>query len=102
MTPIGIILFMLVTLAAAADIYTTKRAVVDKPSRFHEGNPALAFLMTRLGPWVIVAVKVGAVAFTGWALHARPSIPVYLASVFAVVLWGGLAWRNKRLIAKAH
>jgi hypothetical protein len=101
-TPLGIVLLVLVTLAGLADIYTTKRAAIDQPERFHEGNPALRFLMNRVGPWVLVALKLGAVAFVGWALHYRPEWPVYLAAAFAVLLWGWAAWRNRRLIRKVR
>jgi hypothetical protein len=98
MTPPAIILFVLVLLAALADLYTTKRAVIDNPTRFHEANRLMAILLLRLGPVGLVLSKLAVVAGIGWALHAYPGIPFYAAAGFAALVWGWAAWHNKRLL----
>lgn len=100
MTATAIALLVAIVLSAAADLYTTKRAVFDNPTVFHEANPVMAALLLRLGPWGLVVAKLAAVALIGWALYAFPSIPVYIAAGVGAAAWDWATWRNKRLIGR--
>jgi len=100
MTATAIALFVAVVLSALADLYTTKRAVFDNPSVFHEANPLMAWLLLRLGPVGLVTAKIVVVALIGWALYAFPSLPVYVGAGIGVAAWDWATWRNKRLIGR--
>lgn len=100
MTATAIALLVALILSAAADLYTTKRAVFDNPGVFYEANPIMAAVLLRVGPIGLVVLKLAVVAFCGWALYAFPSIPVYVAAVIGAVAWDLATWRNKRLIGR--
>lgn len=93
------IVSMLVMVAGAAfDLYSTKRAVVDNPTKFHEANPAMAFVYRRWGFNGLVVFKglfIGAIA----AVMFKTGAGVF-GALFAGVLWGAIGFRNMRIIRK--
>lgn len=86
-------------LGSAFDVYTTKRAVIDNPSRFHEGNPLMAPVVGRFG-WIgLAAVKLAPVAIllvVAFVAHAHLAAGIGLAAMG--VTFGYVGWRNRTLI----
>ena len=94
------IVFVLFVLATLADLYTTKRSVIDNPIRFREGNPFIAFFLARLGIWSLVAIKGLAIALVGYALFAYPGVATLVSGIGCTLLTGYVAYRNKHLLSK--
>jgi hypothetical protein len=99
LVPILVISF--VALMFLADLYTTKRAVVDNPTRFHEANPIMAAVMRVGGFPGLVIVKVAVLGFIAWMVWTWQGWAVCGPALAVGVVTGFVAWRNKRLIAKA-
>ena len=87
---------------ATADLYTTKRGIVDNPGKFHEGNPAMRFVFSFSGLWGVIAVKLAYVAALTWALLRWPHWTLDVVAGVCGVLWLFAGWRNKALIRKAR
>jgi hypothetical protein len=86
-----------------ADVYTTKRALLDAPLGLHEANRLMAPIILRWGWQGIAAVKFLALAaILGIAARfAAMDVAGYvLLGIGALSLV--VAWRNRRLIAKAR
>jgi hypothetical protein len=98
----GMILALALTvLGAVADIYTTKRAVADRPQKFKEGNPIMRALYHLGGIWALAAFKLAGVAFVFWVVLSWQSWPTNLAGMFCGGLWLFMGWRNRKLIQRA-
>jgi len=94
--PIIVIAFL--TLTFIADLYTTKRAVVDNPTEFREANPLMALAMKPFGIWGLVVVKLAVLGFICWAVWTWRTWAVYGPVIAVGALTGYVAWRNKCLI----
>jgi hypothetical protein len=97
----AIVISVLVWISFLADLYTTKRASIDRPTMFHEGNPIMGRILNLGGFRLMVAIKLLLAAGITYALVSFPEPVVLAAGVFAFVSTGYVAWRNKRLIVKS-
>jgi len=97
---LGIVLYMI---GSAADVYTTKRALIDAPLGLHEANGIMAPVVRRWGWQGIAVVKLLLLGAVLWpTLHyGFPDGAAYGLGV-AGVLFLFVAWRNRRLIIKAR
>jgi len=101
MLTIQIILFILFVLVNAADLYTTKRAVLDNSTRFHEANPIMAFIMKHFGFWLgLGGIKILACAGVGYGLFVFPGVATCISTVLVTAFIGYVAYHNKKLLGK--
>lgn len=99
---IQILVTALVSLTFLADLYTTKRAIVDNPTRFHEGNPMMAATFKRFGFAGLCVVKLVVLAPLIFVVWYFQRWAVYGPALAAAAGTGYVAWRNKRLLIKAR
>ena len=92
---VGLVVYVL---GSAFDVYTTKRGVVDNPTRFHEANPIMAPVLERGGMLGLAAVKIVPlviVGIVGRVADAWTIGGIGLAALGLVFAWAG--WHNRRL-----
>lgn len=99
---IPILVSAFLALAFVADLYTTKRAIVDNPTRFHEANPIMAVPMRKFGFVGLAAVKLIVLGLIVWAVFAWREWAVYAPALIAAAITAYVAWRNKQLVAKVR
>jgi hypothetical protein len=86
-------------IGSAADVYTTKRAVVDNPTRFHEGNAAMAPIVERWGWTGLAAVKMVPLAvLICVAMLMDASLACGIALAVLGGIFGFVAYLNRHLI----
>jgi hypothetical protein len=86
-----------------ADVYTTKRALLDAPLGLHEANRLMAPVIRRWGWQGIAATKLLALAVILGGAWRFGALDVAAYALIGVgVLFLSVAWRNRRLIVKAR
>lgn len=85
---LSIIVSVLVLLAFIADLYTTKRAVIDNPTRFHEGNPIMGRILKLGGFKAMVFFKLLIGVGIVLAMVKYPDPIVLGAGIFAALSTG--------------
>lgn len=92
-----IALLILFAVLQLVDVWTTLRAFVRNPAAY-EGNPALRWLMRRLGPLpALIAVKLAASAVIVWLGLTYPRETFALAIVGALcAFYAAIAVNNWR------
>lgn len=94
----GIIAYLL---GAGYDAYTTKRAVIDNPTLFHEANRFMAPLVKRFGVVGVTVAKLVPLALLIWlsrAIDAELEMSIALVVLGAWFGWTGV--RNARLFKR--
>jgi hypothetical protein len=88
-------------LGSAADVYTTKRAVIDNPTKFHEANPFMGWVLRRFGMVGFCVAKViplAGLCAVGIRLDAQHEAGVGLGLLG--VYFGIQGYRNRALKGK--
>jgi len=96
---VGIAIYLL---GSAADVYTTKRNVIDRAGQYIEAKPIMARIMGLFGgrTGLVVSKLVVGVGFAAVAYFTKTWLQAGCGLAALGVIFGLAAWHNKRIVKK--